>query len=57
MNLRMSHPLDFVLHLWGRHTTMSHNPNYLDFVPHLLRRTTCVKADKGLCFPGENTCP
>ena len=33
MNLRMSHPLDFVLHLWGRHTTMSHNPNYLDFVP------------------------
>ena len=23
-----ANPLDFVLHLWRRHTTMSHNPNY-----------------------------
>ena len=34
----MSHPLDFVLHLSRRHTTMSHNPNYLDFVLHLWHR-------------------
>ena len=34
------HPHQQTLCLWRRHTTMSHNPNYLDFVLHLWRRHT-----------------
>ena len=32
------------------HDSPPASANPLDFVPHLLRRTTCIKADKGLCF-------